>query len=129
VYIRCLSASLRVLEDLVAEETSLAEVFDETVKDLKTTTTKLEEVQENVVGSIDLLIALDDFKNGANLKLFTYLSVVCQPIGVATGWYGMNFANMPELKLQESYFVFIATVLGICSVAVAFLMYSAYKKH
>jgi Mg2+ and Co2+ transporter CorA len=128
VYLRCLSSNIAVIKDILEKEPTLKDTFDDTLKDLETTSAKIEEVQENAVGSIDLLIALDDFKNGSNLKLFTYLSVICQPIGVATGWYGMNFANMPELKFQESYFVFMTVVLGLCGLIVTFLIYHAYKK-
>ena len=102
--------------------------FESIISTMETTKTMIEEVQENAVGSIDLLIALDDFRNGSNLKIFTYISVICQPIGVATGWYGMNFTNMPELHFQESYFVFISTVLGMCGIIFTFLMYHAYKR-
>ena len=128
VYQRCLHANITVIDDLLKRELELVKTFEDVLKDMQTTKTKIDEVQGNAVGSIDLLIALDDFKNGSNLKLFTYISVICQPIGVATGWYGMNFRNMPDLQFFESYYIFITCILLLCGVIVAFLLYHAYKK-
>lgn len=128
VYNRCITSNTIVVKDVLEEDEQLEKVFQDVLKDMETTTAKITEVQENAVGSIDLLIALDDFKNSSNLKLFTLISVICQPIGVATGWYGMNFANMPELKFHESYFVFITVILSLCSLIVFFLVFHAYKK-
>lgn len=128
VYNRCITSNTIVVKDLLEQDEQLEKVFQDVLNDMETMTAKITEVQENAVGSIDLLIALDDFKNSSNLKLFTFISVICQPIGVATGWYGMNFSNMPELKFHESYFVFITVMLSICSLIVFFLVFHAYKK-
>lgn len=43
--------------------------------------------------------------NDANLmmRLFTVVSVIFLPLTVITGWFGMNFRNMPELEWTFGY--------------------------
>lgn len=52
------------------------------------------------------------------MKFFTMITTVFFPLSLITGWYGMNFENMPELKGEYSYFVMIAAsviiVIVIC---------------
>ena len=37
------------------------------------------------------------------MKLFTLVTVVFLPLTLLAGWYGMNFANMPELQWRYGY--------------------------
>ena len=37
------------------------------------------------------------------MKIFTIVTVIFLPLSLLAGWYGMNFANMPELKWQYGY--------------------------
>lgn len=39
-----------------------------------------------------------DAKQNANMQFLTVISTVFFPLTLVTGWYGMNFENMPELK-------------------------------
>lgn len=51
------------------------------------------------------------------MRLFTVVSTIFLPLTVLTGWYGMNFKNMPELSWKLGYpLVFLVAVfitLGI----------------
>lgn len=38
-----------------------------------------------------------DAKNNANMQFLTVMSAIFFPLTLITGWYGMNFDNMPEL--------------------------------
>lgn len=42
------------------------------------------------------------------INVLTIISSIFFPLSFLTGWYGMNFTYMPELKWHYSYFVFIA---------------------
>ena len=52
------------------------------------------------------------------LYLLTIFSAVFMPIQFLTGWFGMNFENMPELKEDNAYYIFI---IGICAVSFLFI--------
>ena len=43
------------------------------------------------------------------MRLFTVVSTIFLPLTVLTGWYGMNFRNMPELSWQNGYLLIFAT--------------------
>lgn len=58
------------------------------------------------------------------MKVFTVVTVVFLPLTLLTGWYGMNFAYMPELHWRYGYPVMIA--LG--AVIVAVLVYWFKRK-
>ncbi|CUG89024.1 CorA metal ion transporter, putative [Bodo saltans] len=65
-----------------------------------------DEIAHNALASIDLIIALSEFNSNTNMKTFTYMTILLQPVTVATSWYGMNWGNMPELEYENSYFYF-----------------------
>ena len=37
------------------------------------------------------------------MKIFTVVTVLVLPLSLLTGWYGMNFAGMPELGWKYGY--------------------------
>ena len=39
-----------------------------------------------------------DARQNNNMQFLTVLSTIFFPLTLITGWYGMNFQNMPELK-------------------------------
>ena len=66
-----------------------------------------EEIETVAFGHMDVRISLVGFRSQENLKLFTYLSVITQPLTLLTGWYGMNWAGMSEYGADRSYYWFI----------------------
>ena len=57
------------------------------------------------------------------MSMLTIVETVFTPLVLVTGWYGMNFVNMPELKLHDAYFIVAAALIFI--IAAEF----AYFKH
>lgn len=56
-----------------------------------------------------------DSRQNANMQFLTALSSVFFPLTLITGWYGMNFENMPELKNgYPGVILFSIIVLLIC---------------
>ena len=53
-------------------------------------------------------------RDATNLYL-TVVASIFVPITTITGWYGMNFSNMPELSWEYGY----ATVILLCAVIIA----------
>lgn len=54
-----------------------------------------------------------DLKQNDTMRILTVVTTIFLPLTLLTGWYGMNFANMPELMHPFSYFILIALCLFI----------------
>jgi magnesium transporter len=52
-------------------------------------------------------------QNEITRKLASWAAILAVPTAVA-GIYGMNFENMPELKLEHGYFVVLAVIIAAC---------------
>lgn len=58
-----------------------------------------------------------DIAQNRIMKLLTIVTTVFMPLSLITGWYGMNFANMPELQWAYGYPAAVALsilVVGGC---------------
>lgn len=49
-----------------------------------------------------------DIRQNKIMKILTVVATIFLPLTLVTGWYGMNFANMPELKWRYGYALVIA---------------------
>jgi hypothetical protein len=49
------------------------------------------------------------------------MSILFQPVAIGTGWYGMNWSNMPELESENGYYLFAGLVW-----AVAIIIFSKF---
>lgn len=65
-----------------------------------------------------------DISLNHTMKLFTVITAIFLPLTLIAGWYGMNFAYMPELKWIYGYPFVI-----ILSAVVAVLSLAYFKKH
>ena len=52
-----------------------------------------------------------DLKQNRVMQFLTVVTTVFMPLTLITGWYGMNFVNMPELTAQHGY-------LAVCIISV-----------
>ncbi|MCD8238743.1 MAG: cobalt transporter [Clostridiales bacterium] len=63
----------------------------------------------------DAYQALIDAKQNENMKFLTIVSTIFFPLTLITGWYGMNFENMPELKTGYPVIILVSlAVIIIC---------------
>ena len=59
------------------------------------------------------------------MKLFTLVTAVFLPLTLLTGWYGMNFAHIPELTWRYGY----PAAIVVSAVIVVLLLWRFKKKH
>lgn len=73
----------------------------------------------------DMYQARIDVRHNYVTQILTILSAVFLPLTLLTGWYGMNFRNMPELAWNGGYFI-AAGIAGL--IIVAELIFFKIKK-
>lgn len=59
------------------------------------------------------------------MKVLTIVSVIFIPLTFIVGVYGMNFENMPELKMENGYFI---TLVGMFLLVLAMIAYFKWKR-
>jgi magnesium transporter len=71
----------------------------------------IESDQEMVTSCLELYSS--QLSNSMNIvmKFLTSITTIMTSITLLSGWFGMNFSNMPELKYKYSYFIFIIFVV------------------
>ena len=60
-------------------------------------------------------------KQNQNMEFLTIISTIFFPLTLITGWYGMNFENMPELKCGYPGVI-------VLSIIVVFIIFYIFKK-
>lgn len=83
-----------------------------------------ETFRENLTSMLDLQLSVSGMKMNNIMKVLTVISTIFMPLTFIVGVYGMNFDNMPELKMQYAYFV----VLGGCAVITIGMIFYFRKK-
>lgn len=65
-----------------------------------------------------------DMRQNEIMQFLTVVTTIFMPLTLITGWYGMNFAYMKELKMPYGY----ATVFGVCVTIVVIEIWIFWKK-
>ena len=76
-------------------------------------------------GLQDLFISEISFKMNKVMQLLTLTSVIFIPLTFLAGIYGMNFENIPELKMKNGYFILLGIMLIIF---IGMILYFKKKK-
>lgn len=66
-----------------------------------------------------------DLKQNKIMRILTVVTTVFAPLTLLTGWYGMNFTNMPELQWKYGYLLVI--LLSVVITAVCLLIFRKKK--
>ena len=120
---RTLNYHQGIFERLSHKETPIIEkkgvhefndVFEHTER-LASLTTLYKELTEDL---INWYISVTSHRLNQIMKVLTVVTVVFMPLTLLVGIYGMNFEYMPELKIQNAYFV----LLGLMATLVAILL-------
>ncbi len=59
-----------------------------------------------------------DAKQNSNMAFLTAISTIFFPLTLITGWYGMNFENMPELKSGYPWIILLSIAVVIICVII-----------
>ena len=94
--------------------TQRAERLSGNVRQLKEYTVQLQETHD----------AMLDYHLNNIMKLFTVITTIFLPLTLIVGWYGMNFANMPELTWKYGYLgVIVFSIIVVVCCIIAFKKY------
>ena len=81
---------------------------------LRRLTEETQFLYEELVHIREALDAALSFEQNRIMKMFTTVSAIFMPLTLIAGWYGMNFAGMPELLWRHGYaFVWILSILVV----------------
>ena len=73
-------------------------------------------LRENVLQLRELYQSQQDARQNKIMCILTVVTTIFLPLTLLTGWYGMNFSNMPELQWKYGYaaviIVALVTVIG-----------------
>ena len=59
------------------------------------------------------------------MGIITIITTIFLPLTLITGWYGMNFSYMPELKWRYGY---AAVIIGVLVIVILEIAYFKKKK-
>ena len=85
---------------------------------LTSLTTLYKEVTDELMNGY---ISITSHRLNQIMKILTVVTVTFMPLTLIAGIYGMNFENMPELKIENAYYVLLG-VMGflVCSLLLLF---------
>ena len=103
------------------EDCSLFMLFSDRVERLAEDTKVLRELALQILEIYQTQI---NSRQNKVMQFLTVVTTIFTPLTLITGWYGMNFVNMPELQNQYGYFA----IIGISLVIILFCLWYFKKK-
>ncbi len=79
-------------------------------------------LREDLLQLRELFQALQDARQNRVMGLLTVVTTLFLPLTLLTGWYGMNFARMPELQWRYGYLALIMVAGALVGLEVAFFI-------
>jgi magnesium transporter len=119
----CVNVLLREEGQLVTDETKvfLRDLYDHTVQVID----MVESMRDLTAGMLDLYLSTVSNRTNEIMRVLTVMSSVFVPLTFIAGVYGMNFEDMPELKVPWGY----PGVLGMmAAIAIALLVLFRVKR-
>jgi magnesium transporter len=94
----------------------LRDVYDHTIHAAEL----IESFRDVVSGMLDIYLSSNSNKLNEIMKVLTIIATIFIPLTFISGWYGMNFENMPELKWAWGYPMVIGLALGTVTTMLLF---------
>lgn len=86
---------------------------------------KIDRLYQDVTGMTEYVMQIRDIhqsrinaQQNKVMQILTIVTTVFMPLTLITGWYGMNFRNMPELDMPWAYGVVIAVAVIVVIVEI-----------
>ena len=122
-----LTKKILLITQNVFDKLKVDDNLSSTLQDLKDTVLHLilrsEEMIEDATSLLNSHMTFTAQKSNDVMKLLTIFSAFFLPLTFIVGVYGMNFHNMPELKLEYGYFIALFVMF-----AIAILIYIWFKR-
>jgi magnesium transporter len=92
-------------------EVYLRDLYDHTIQIIDT----IESYRDMSSGMLDIYLSSINNRMNEVMKFLTIIATIFIPLTFITGIYGMNFKNMPELEIENAYFIvlMIMALVGI----------------
>lgn len=96
---------------LIAPETGpfIRDVYDHTIQVIDA----IETFREMVGGLFDMYLSSISNRMNSVMQMLSLIATIFIPLTFIAGIYGMNFEHMPELKMQNAYFVALGSMAAI----------------
>lgn len=99
------------------EDLRYFKIFTDKVSRLSNNTAMLKDYTVQVREAYDALL---NYNINKVMKIFTVVTTIFMPLTLIVGWYGMNFANMPELHWSYGYPLVIIMSMAIFIICIIF---------
>lgn len=99
----------------------LRDLFDHAIHAIDT----VETFRDIISGMIDIYLSSVNNRLNETMRVLTIIATIFIPLTFLSGWYGMNFDDMPELKWRYGYPMVITLAITIAS---SMLFYFRKKK-
>lgn len=99
----------------------IRDVYDHIIQIIDTEET----FRDMISGMMDLYLSSISNKMNEIMKMLSIISTIFIPLTFIAGVYGMNFENMPELKMKYGYH---STILSMLVITIIMLFYFRRKK-
>lgn len=83
-------------------------------------------LRENMLQLRELYQSVQDARQNRIIGILTVVTTFFLPLNLLTGWYGMNFINMPELHWKYGY---LTVILAAFMIAVSEFVYLQKRKN
>lgn len=116
-----ISGLIKIETDLIEESTDvfLRDVYEHSIQIMET----IEMLRDMLSSALDIYLSSASNKMNEVMRVLTVISTIFIPLTFIVGVYGMNFENMPELKMKYGY----AGIWGVM-ILVAGCMIFFFKK-
>jgi len=113
-----LSGIMKTESSLIEESTDvfLRDVYEHSIQVIET----VEMMRDMLSGALDIYLSSTSNKMNEVMRVLTVISTLFIPLTFMVGIYGMNFENMPELKLKYGYEGLWAIMIMTVVVMIAF---------
>jgi magnesium transporter len=124
-----ITKKLLILFQNVTAQIEVQDVYRTALQDIKDRLLRLvlsyDEILENANNLLSSYHSVNAQKSNDVMKLLTIFSAFFLPLTFLAGIYGMNFENMPELRIKNGYFL---TLFAMVIIAVVIFLWFKRRK-